>query len=293
MIVGQRKLVPWAFLAPTLLVLSLVLLVPLAYCLHTSLHDLSLRGGQARFVGMDNYLRLAGDQRFLGAAIRTLGFVAASLSLELALGMGLALLMHRLTRVRGTFRSAVMVPWAIPTVVSGLLWAWIFNDRLGLANSALGWFGAAPVAWLAWPATSWAALLAAETWKTAPFVALIILAGLQMIPRELYESAEIDGAGPWRQFTGITLPLVWPTVLLAMLFRTIDALRVFDLVTVMTGGGPAGSTEVLSLYNYRVLFTHLDFGYGSAVSIGLFMLVMAGSLAYVRHLVRGGHAQSR
>ncbi len=293
MIVGQGKLVPWAFLAPTLLVLSLVLLVPLAYCIHTSLHDLSLRGGQARFVGLDNYMRLAGDQRFLGAAIRTLGFVAVSLSLELALGLGLALLMHRLAKGRGCFRSAVMVPWAIPTVVSGLLWAWIFNDRLGLANSALGWFGAAPVAWLAWPATSWAALLAAETWKTAPFVALIILAGLQMIPRELYESAEIDGAGPWSKFTGITLPLIWPTVLLAMLFRTIDALRVFDLVTVMTGGGPAGSTEVLSLYNYRVLFTHLDFGYGSAVSVGLFMLVMAGSLAYVRHLVGGTYAQSR
>ncbi len=292
MIVGQRKYLPWALVAPALAVLTMVLLVPLAYCVRLSLFERSLRTGYARFSGLGNYLQLFHDGRFLWAAVRTAGFVAASLSLELALGLGLALLMHHLSRGRGLFRAAVMVPWAIPTVVSGLLWAWIFNDRLGLANTVLGCLGARPVAWLASPGTAWVAVIAAEVWKTSPFVSLIILAGLQMIPRELYESAELDGAGPWRRFAGVTLPLLWPTIVLAMLFRTMDALRVFDLIVVMTGGGPAGSTEVLSFYNYKVLFTHLDFGYGSAISIGLFVLVMAGSLGYVRALLGGTYAKA-
>jgi multiple sugar transport system permease protein len=276
-----------------LAVLLLVLVMPLAYCTRLSLYEHSLRTGQSGFAGLENYLQLFRDARFLWAAARTAGFVAVSLSLELALGLGLALLMHHLARGRGLFRAAVMVPWAIPTVVSGLLWAWIFNDRLGLANALLRLMGVEALAWLASPGTSWVALIAAEVWKTSPFVSLIILAGLQMVPKELYESAEMDGAGPWKKFTGVTLPILWPTILLAMLFRTMDALRVFDLIVVMTGGGPAGSTEVLSFYNYKVLFTHLDFGYGSAISVGLFVLVMAGSLAYVRALLGGVHAPAR
>jgi multiple sugar transport system permease protein len=283
--VGQSRRLPWLLLAPALAVLTLVLAVPLGYCFYLSLFESSLRTGATQFTGLGNYLRLAADQRFLGSALRTLGFVAASLGLELGLGLGLALLMQHLSRGRGLFRAAVMLPWAIPTVVSGLLWAWIFNDRLGLANAVISRAGLNPVAWLAGPGTAWAALLTAEVWKTAPFVALILLAGLQMIPRELYEAAEIDGAGPWSKFSGITLPLLAPVIMLAMLFRTVDAMRVFDLVAVMTGGGPAGSTEVLSLYNYKVLFTNLEFGYGSAVSTALFLLAMAGSLAYLKAML--------
>lgn len=283
--VGRPKSLGWVLMSPALAVLALVLAMPLGYCLFLSLFDASLRTGQSQFAGLGNYIRLASDLRFLSSAARTLGFVGVSLALELALGLGLALLMHGLWRGRGLFRAAVMVPWAIPTVVSGLLWAWIFNDRLGPANAVLAAAGLDPVAWLAGPGTAWAALMAAEVWKTTPFVALILLAGLQMIPRELYEAAEIDGAGRWKTFSRITLPLLSPVLLLAMLFRTVDALRVFDLVAVMTGGGPAGATEVLSLYNYRVLFTNLEFGYGSAVSAVLFLTAMAGSLAYLRAML--------
>ena len=285
MMVGSSKRLPWLLLAPALSVLALVLALPLGYCLYLSLFDVSLRTGQARFAGLENYLRLVTDLRFLSSAARTLAFVGVSLALELVLGLGLALMMHQLWRGRGLFRAAVMVPWAIPTVVSGLLWAWIFNDRLGLANAVLAAAGLEPVAWLAGPGTAWAALMAAEVWKTAPFVALILLAGLQMIPRELYEAAEIDGASRREAFFRITLPLLSPVMLLAMLFRTVDAMRVFDLVAVMTGGGPAGATEVLSLYSYRVLFTNLEFGYGSAVSAVLFLAAMAVSLAYMRAML--------
>lgn len=279
--------IPYLLLLPGTAIIGLVVLVPLGYCAWLSLHHCSLRGTEWQFAGIGNYLLLARDPRFIFSALRTMGFVAVSVSLEMLSGLGLALLMHHSIRGQGLFRAAVMIPWAVPTVVSGLTWSWMFNDRMGLFNGIIRMVNPAsgPVAWLASPSLAWLAVITAEVWKTSPFVALIILAGLQMIPRELYEAAEIDGAGSCKRFAKITLPLLWPTIMVALLFRTIDALRVFDLVMVMTSGGPAGSTEVLSLYNYKILFTHLDFGYGSAVSISLFLLVMAVSLLYVKQAV--------
>lgn len=278
---------PYLMLMPGAVIIGLVVLVPLLYCAWLSLHHCSLRETGWQFAGIGNYLLLAKDPRFLFSALRTMAFVAASVSLEMLSGLGLALLMQHAIRGRSLLRAAVMFPWAVPTVVSGLTWSWMFNDRMGLFNGIIRLVNpaAVPVAWLASPSLAWLAVITAEVWKTSPFVALIILAGLQMIPRELYEAAEIDGAGSFDRFAKITLPLLWPTIMVALLFRTIDALRVFDLVMVMTSGGPAGSTEVLSLYNYKILFTHLDFGYGSAVSISLFFLVMAVSLLYVRQAV--------
>ncbi|MCU0607116.1 MAG: sugar ABC transporter permease [Candidatus Edwardsbacteria bacterium] len=286
--VGRKTYLTVLLLAPSLVVIGLVVFFPLLYSLYVSLTDITLRSAGATLVGLRNYQALLTDQRFVAAAVRTLGFVACSVTAEMAAGFGLALLMHELGRGRGLFRAAVLVPWAIPTVVSGLTWRWMFNDRMGAVNTILGSVGLLeePLAWLARPATAWVAIIVAEVWKTAPFVALIILAGLQMVPSELYEAATIDGAGRWRRFRHVTLPLLWPTLFLALLFRTIDALRVFDLVTVMTGGGPAGSTEVLSLYAHKVLFAHLDFGYGSALTFALFLLVMGCSLAYARQAVR-------
>lgn len=286
--VGRKPHLNAMLVAPSLMVIGAVVFLPLLYSLYVSLTSFSLRSAGATLVGLRNYQALFADQRFAASAARTIGFVACSVTAEMIVGLGLALLMHQLARGRGLFRAAVLVPWAIPTVVSGLTWRWMFNDRIGAVNAALTAAGLiqVPLAWLARPATAWAAIIVAEVWKTAPFVALIILAGLQMIPSELYEAATIDGAGRWRRFRHVTLPLLWPTLFLALLFRTIDALRVFDLVAVMTGGGPAGSTEVLSLYAHKVLFAHLDFGYGSALTFALFVLVMGCSLLYVRQAVR-------
>lgn len=287
MMVGRKPYISALLLTPSLAVIGLIVFMPIMYSLYVSLTDYTLRSAGAAVVGLRNYQALFTDHRFVAATLRTLLFVAGTVTAEMAVGLGLALLMHQLSRGRGLFRAVVLVPWAIPTVVSGLTWRWLFNDRMGAVNTVLGAAGLMrePVAWLARPVTAWAAIFVAEVWKTAPFVALIILAGLQMIPAALYEAATIDGAGRWRRFRHVTLPLLWPTLFLALLFRTIDALRVFDLVTVMTGGGPAGSTEVLSLYAYKVLFTHLDFGYGSALTFALFLIVMGCSLAYARRAV--------
>lgn len=285
--VGQSRKLPWLLIAPAMAVLILVLALPLGCCLYTSFFDLSLRAAESRFIGPGNYLRLLSDPRFQGSWFKTLLFLATTLSLEFIVGLFLALMMKRLIKGRGMFRAAVMVPWAIPTVVSGMLWAWMFNDRLGLVNRFLLLLGCRQVAWLADPVLAWVAVVFAEVWKTAPFVALIMLAGLQMIPRELYEAAAIDGAGPFNCFVKITWPLLWPTMLLAMLFRTVDALRVFDLIMVMTGGGPGGATEVLSLYNYKVLFSNLEFGYGSAISMALFGMAAVLSLLYLKLMLRG------
>ncbi|HAD81093.1 TPA: ABC transporter permease [Candidatus Edwardsbacteria bacterium] len=286
--VGANRKLPYLLLFPALAVMSLVLLVPLGYCFYLSLFRYSLGTGLRDFVGLSNYISLLGDQRFMASVFRTLLFVSVTLTLEIAVGFGLAVMMHSLVRGRGMLRAVVMIPWAVPTVIAAMIWGWMFNDRLGLANRLLGMAGLipGPLVWLADPALTWTVIVMAEVWKTAPFAALIILAGLQMIPIELYQAAEVDGAGAFQKFRLITLPLLWPTILLALLFRTIDALRVFDLIMVMTGGGPAGSTEVLSLYNYKTLFSHLDFGYGSALSMALFLLVMSFSLLYVRLMAR-------
>jgi multiple sugar transport system permease protein len=283
--VGSNRKLPYFLMLPALITIALVMLLPLGYCFFLSLFRYSLATGIREFAGLGNYLYLWGDQRFIASFLRTILFVGLSLVLELLLGFGLALMMHSLSRGKGVVRAAVMIPWAVPTVISGMIWGWMFNDRLGLVNRLLSLLTSIHPVWLADPMLTWTAVITAEVWKTAPFVALIILAGLQMIPVELYQAAEVDGAGSFRKFRLITLPLLGPTILLALLFRTIDSLRVFDLIMVMTGGGPAGSTEVLSLYNYKTLFSHLDFGYGSALSIVLFLLVMAFSLVYMKMMI--------
>ena len=203
--------------------------------------------------------------------------------LELCLGLAFALLLARPSPARGLLRACVLIPWAIPAAVSGRVFELVYNYHYGAANYILGQFGITdgPVNWLGTPAGAFASLVAADAWKTTPFVAIILLAGLSGIPEDLYLQAEIDRAGFVRRFTRVTLPLLGPVIVVALLFRTIDALRVFDLVFVLTGGGPGGSTASLSLYGYNY-FLGGDFGYGSAVSVVLFLIAFALSLVYVR-----------
>ncbi len=235
-----------------------------------------------KMVGWENYKDLGSDPVAIQSLRTTLLFVGVTIPLELLLGLAIALVMNEAFRGRGLLRAVVLIPWAIPTVVSSQMWRFIFNDRYGLFNFIL--FGGATsryLAPLADPYPALMAIMAAEIWKTTPFAALIILAGLQGIPDDLYEAAGIDGATAWRKFSALTLPLIRPALLLALLFRTIDALRVFDLVFVMTQGGPADATNVLQFYGYKKTFAEGMIGYGSSIAVTVFLLSLALSLAYL------------
>lgn len=221
--------------------------------------------------------RLWADGRFRGSLRATAVFTFFSVCLEMLLGMALALLLDRAFPGRGVVRAVVLLPWALPTAVMALAWAWIFNDSFGVANDLLLRAGLVrgPIAWLSEPASAMAALVTADVWKTTPFVALIVLAGLQGIPRELLEAARVDGLSAPQRFRRVIFPLLVPSLLVALLFRAVQAYGAFDLVYVMTGGGPGGSTETVSLYAFQSMFRYLDFPYGAAIALFGFALALA------------------
>ncbi len=269
-----------ALLAPALVLLATFTFLPVLGSWWLSLHRIVLplpRIGEP-FVGLDNYGELLQRSVFLQSVATTLGFVAASTALEVALGLGVALCLGGNYRGRGLVRAAVLIPWALPTVAGAQMWRFLFNDRFGPIPYYLAG-GAAP---LADPAGALAAVIAADVWKTTPFVALILLAGLQAIPEEIFEVARVDGAGPVRRFVSVTLPLLKPALLVALLFRTIDGLRMFDLVFVMTQGGPASATSVLQYLGYKRMFAEGMVGSGAAISTVVFLVAFVISLAYVR-----------
>lgn len=270
-----------AFVAPALVLIAGVALVPIGATLWEALHlhDLRLPWLGTPFVGLANFAEALRDPRFAEALAHTVAFALATVPLELALGLALALVMHRAARGRGLVRTAALLPWAIPTVVAALVWRFMFEGEI---------FGAA--GWFAGSLTAWVPIALADVWKTTPFVAILLLAGLQAIDGELYEAARMDGAGPLRQFATVTLPLLQPALVVAGTFRLLDALRLFDLPYVLTGGGPGTATEPLSLYAFIALMQRLRFGYGSALSITVFLLAFAVALVSVRALVRSAPA---
>ena len=284
--------VGWLLTAPALLAICVIALFPLAWTVWESLHrhDLRLPWLGRPFVGLGNYVQIAHDPRFWGALAHTALFTVVSVSLELALGLVFALAMNRAFRGRGLVRVAVLVPWAIPTVVAALLWRFIFDAQAGIANAVLVDVGIVhqPIVWFVHATTAWVPVILADVWKTTPFVALLLLAGLQTIDASLYEAAAVDGARPWQQLWRITIPLLKPAILLVLIFRTLDAFRVFDAVYVLTGGGPANTTETLSIYTYKTLMRAGDFGYGSTLAVVTFLCVLALSLGYLRLLRERG-----
>jgi multiple sugar transport system permease protein len=275
------------FIVPSLVFVSVFTLYPIVESFRLSFYRmiLTLPWLGQKMVGWENYVDLWTDPVAWQALRTTLIFVAVTVPSELLLGLGMALVMNEAFRGRGVLRAVVLIPWAIPTVVSSQMWRFIFNDRYGLFNFVLfGGDTARYFAPLADPRFAMLAIMAAEIWKTAPFAALIILAGLQTISDEVYEAASIDGANSWQKFRHVTLPLLWPALLLALLFRTIDALRVFDLVFVMTQGGPADATNVLQFYGYKKTFAEGMIGYGSTIAVTVFMISLILALAYLRAL---------
>jgi multiple sugar transport system permease protein len=271
------------FVAPAVILLGLVTVYPLLSVLYLSLQRRLLIFGIADFRGLDNYRFLLTDDRFWNALGNTVYFTAVSVTLELLLGLAVALLLNRSFRFKGMVTAVVLVPWAVPTVVSARMWEWIYNSEFGILNYILGM----KINWLGSPFWAMHAAILMEVWKTTPFVVILLLAGLKVIPRELYQAGRIDGAGTWQLFRRITLPLLLPVVLVALIFRTLDAFRIFDSLYVLTGGGPANTTETLSIYAYKVLFQTLQFGYGSTLSVVVFLCTGLIAVAYIA-MLRGG-----
>ena len=275
----------WRFLLPSFVFVGLFSIYPIVESFRLSFYRmiLTLPWLGQKFVGWENYRDLITDPVARGSLVTSVIFVAVTTPIEVLLGLAMALVLNESFRGRGWVRAVVLIPWAVPTVVSSQMWRFIFNDRYGFFNYLL--FGDATqryLAPLAEPGLALMSIMIADIWKTSSFAGLIILAGLQGIPGELYEAADIDAATAWQRFRHITLPLVKPAVLLALLFRSIDALKVFDLVFVMTQGGPADTTNVLQFYGYKKSFAEGMMGYGSAIAVVVFMLSLLLALFYIR-----------
>ena len=274
----KEKIIGWLLLIPALSVLALVFIYPIVRAFSLSLFTKNLATElQPQFSSLDNYVRMFADGRFWQSTINTSIFTIATVPLELLLGLGIALVLNQSFKGRGIVRTIAIIPWALPTAVMGLAWAWIFNDEFGAINDILQRLGSIDtgINWLGQPTLAMIALIVADVWKTTPFIGIILLAGLQSISLDLYEAHALDGANSWQSFKSITLPLIMPQILIALLFRFAQAFGLFDLVQVMTGGGPAGATETVSLYIYTTVMRYLDFGYGAALVVVTFLLLVS------------------
>ncbi|MGC8903028.1 MAG: carbohydrate ABC transporter permease [Fervidobacterium sp.] len=274
---------------PALLVISVIAFFPLFKTFCDSFYEFGLRPDiERKFVGLGNYIELLKDERFVAALKNTIFFTAVSVALETVLGLLIAIIVHQPFKLRGLVRAAMLIPWAIPTAISSQMWKWMFNDQGGIIARWLENLHiiepSVPI--LGTPDTAMWAIIAVDVWKTTPFMALLILAGLQLISEELYEAARIDGANVWQRFTKITIPMLRQTIAVALIFRTLDALRVFDVVFIMTRGSV--NTETLAVYNRVLLmdraFTGAWFGYGSALSVIIFILISIFAVIYIKSL---------
>jgi multiple sugar transport system permease protein len=282
----RERALPYLLLAPAVAVLLALSIYPLIYAIRVSLQ--TGRGGDAARWSLQNFARLASDSFFLDALAHTLVYAGASLTIEFLLGLGLALLMNREMRGRSFFRAALLVPMMLPSVVAGVVWRLMLNPDFGAINGTLKAAGIRTEAltWTASPKLAFASVIAVDVWQWTPFMFLILLAGLHAIPQEPYEAALVDGASSWQTFKHITLPLLRPAILIALLLRTMDLLRVFDQIFILTEGGPGFATETISLYIYRAAFRFGDFGYAAAMSFVLLILTNIISILYISFLQR-------
>jgi trehalose/maltose transport system permease protein len=278
----QRRLA-WYLIVPAVLVVFLVIGYPLIQVLVYSVLKYKLDGvTPPSFVGLGNYLFILTDSDFWHAVAITLIFSVCSVTLEAVLGLTVAMVANSEFKGRSFLRIAILIPWAIPTVVSSKIWAWMFNDIYGVVNVLLTNLHLIPqkIAFLATPITALPVIIAVDVWKTTPFMALLLLAGLGTIPGDLYEAASIDGATAVRKFFSLTLPLLMPTLVVALIFRTLDALRVFDIFYVMVGG--QGNMATMAIYNQQWLVSFLDAGVGSAASVIILIIIMTFVILYTR-----------
>jgi trehalose/maltose transport system permease protein len=283
----KRERLAWLLILPSLAVVALLAVYPLFETVRLSMTNTRLASArQPRFVGINNYTDLLQEPLFRSALWNTIVFTVASVTLELLLGLAIALVIHSNFRGRGGVRTAMLVPWAIPTVVSAAMWQWMYHDVFGVVNDLLVYrlhILDQKVAWLANPATALPAIIAVDVWKTTPFMALLLLAGLQLIPGDVYEASTVDGANKLQQFFQITLPLLKPALLVALIFRTLDAFRVFDVIFVMKGYST--ETMTVAVYARQQLIDLALLGRGSAAAVIIFVCIFAFVILYTR-LVR-------
>ncbi len=280
-----------AMLAPALGLIALVAAYPIGYAVWLSLNEYSvITPGLSRFVGFDNYSDALGSSEFWEAMRTTFVFTGISVTLELVIGLAMALVMHEAFRGRALLRAVVLIPWGILTVVTAIIWRTMFEPDLGFVNPVLDALGlpGAGVVWLGEQGYALAVMVLADVWKTAPFMALLLLAGLQGIPGELNDAAKTDGATTFQRFWRVTLPLLRPAIAVALIFRTLDALRIFDLPYVLTRG--ANGTETVSLIAQQELVTNRNTGLGSALAVLMFLTVMGVSYLYIRYV--GGNIRA-
>ena len=288
----SEKTLGYILLAPAFLLLALIVVYPIGKLIANSFFDLRLSGGPSggKFVGFANYADAWGDKDFWNAAKNTLLVTVITVPGAVVAGLGLAMLANLPFKRQWPVRLALLLPWALPLSFAGLIFAWFFHTEYGIVNDIMRRTGLAAAGeqtmWLLKPAWAFAAICLTVVWKTSSFVALILLAGLQMIPKSLYEAAEVDGASRWQQFLNITLPMLVPSIIVAMIFRTISALQTFDIPYTMTKGGPGNATETLAMLIHKTTIEYLDVGYGSTLAVCMFVISLGISALYIKHIGR-------
>jgi multiple sugar transport system permease protein len=271
----------WAFAVPAAVVVGAVMVFPWLFTLFMSVHDWRVTGGSS-FVGLANYAHLFTDERFRGAVWRTLYFTTFATLGPVVLGVLAAVCFAQKFRLRGLARTIFILPMMATPVAIALVWTMMFHPQLGVLNYILTSVGLPPATWVYDSATVIPTLVMVETWQWTPLVMLIVLGGLASLPTDPYEAAILDGANPWQTFRHITLPLVWPFIMVAAVIRLIDALKAFDTIFVITGGGPGTSSETINILLYQTAFAYYDLGYGSAMVVVFFVLILLISLVLLR-----------
>jgi multiple sugar transport system permease protein len=279
------RLLAALLLAPAFALLALIVVYPIGKLVFNSFFDLRLQGGgHASFVGLENYALVLQDKDFWNATWNTVLITLVTVPGALIMGLGLALLANLPFKRRWPVRLALLLPWALPLAFAGLIFAWFFHTEYGFVNDLLSGLQSEPTMWLLRPNWAMAAICLTIIWKSSSFMALILLAGLQMIPNSLYEAAEVDGASKWQQFREITLPMLMPSIVVALIFRTITALQTFDIPYTMTRGGPGNATETLAMLIHKNSIEYGDIGYSSTLAVFMFLLSMAITAIYLKRI---------
>jgi ABC-type sugar transport system permease subunit len=283
----SEKALALALLAPAFLLLALIVAYPIGKLIYNSFFDLRLSGGTGlvKFVGVENYLDVFKDGDFWNATKNTLLITLITVPGALVVGLGLAMLANLPFKRQWPVRLALLLPWALPLSFCGLIFAWFFHTEYGVVNDVVRRLGGeSSTMWLLKPKWAFAAICITIIWKTSSFMALILLAGLQMIPKTLYEAAEVDGASHWQQFWQITIPMLMPSIIVALIFRTITALQTFDIPYTMTRGGPGNETETLAMLIHKTTIEYLDVGYGSTLAVCMFVLSLFVTGFYLKRI---------
>ncbi|WP_113674731.1 carbohydrate ABC transporter permease [Vallitalea guaymasensis] len=281
----QKAKMGYIFIIPSIVLVLVFIVYPVINTINMSLYDLRIQtlAEGKKFVGFDNYIKLFSDKTFIESLKFTLMFTVVAVTLETLIGMIFALIMNKAIPGQGIIRTAVLVPWAIPTIVSGLMWQFMYSDQYGIINLILSKLHLIQdyIPWLIEKNTAIIAVIIADVWKTTPYMSLLILSGLQTVPESLYEAASLDGANKVQRFFRITLPIIKPVVVVAILFRVLATFRIYDLVVALTSGGPADGTQSLSLYTIKTYFNFGNLGYGATLAVVTFIISLLISFLFM------------